>query len=399
MRIRRIDTFLSAFMIWLLPAATVLAGKPEAAPPTRAALQSQLAVLLAVGRQGEGNVAASQAWRVVAAADSAALGEVLAALEDAQPLAANWIASAAEAIAERAARSKDGLPLDDLRAFVLETSHASRGRALAFEWLKKADQALADRMTPGFLHDPSPELRRVAVARLIGEAAAQKAGRADDDRLRSLYREALSGACDLDQVKQIKGELEKRGEKVNLAEHFGFVTSWHVIGPFDNRGERGFDVEYPPERQIDLAARYEGKPSEGKARDVAWQLTTTKDEFGVVDLNKVIGQENGVVAYAWTEFCSDRERPAELRLGRDNAYKLWLNGRLVHQNGVYHSGSEMDQFVGLGTLHKGRNRILVKVLQNEQKEDWAQGWGFQLRVCDSAGQAIHSTKQTEGTLP
>lgn len=393
MRFRTTQSLLSAYLIWLLPAAVVLAGKPETAPRTHATLQKQLATLLAVGRQGEGNVAASEAWRTVAAADIGALCEVLAALDGAHPLAANWIAAAAEAIADRAARSKGGLPQADLKAFVLETSHAPRGRALAFEWLRKADQAKADAMTPGFLHDPSPELRREAVAHLLNEAAAQKAKQAEDDHLRSLYREALSGACDLDQVKLIKSELDARGEKVDLAKHFGFVTTWQVIGPFDNRGERGFDVAYPPERQIELTARYEGKPRDGTARDVAWQSTTTSDEFGVVDLNKAIGQENGVVAYAWAEFWSDRERPAELRLGRDNAYKLWLNGRLLHQNGVYHSGSEMDQYLGRGILHKGRNSILLKVLQNEQKEDWAQGWSFQLRVCDGAGQAIHSTNK------
>jgi hypothetical protein len=39
-------------------------------------------------------------------------------------------------------------------------------------------------------------------------------------------------------------------------------------------------------------------------------------------------------------------------------------------------------------LKVGRNEILVKVCQNEQKEDWAQLWSFQLRVCDNLGGAI-----------
>jgi hypothetical protein len=48
----------------------------------------------------------------------------------------------------------------------------------------------------------------------------------------------------------------------------------------------------------------------------------------------------------------------------------------------------MDQHVGQGTLKAGRNEILVKVCQNEQKEDWAQLWSFQLRVCDNLGGAV-----------
>jgi hypothetical protein len=45
----------------------------------------------------------------------------------------------------------------------------------------------------------------------------------------------------------------------------------------------------------------------------------------------------------------------------------------------------MDQHVGRGKLRTGRNEILVKVCQNEQPEEWAQVWSFQLRVCDPTG--------------
>jgi hypothetical protein len=48
----------------------------------------------------------------------------------------------------------------------------------------------------------------------------------------------------------------------------------------------------------------------------------------------------------------------------------------------------MDQHVGAGVLHAGRNEILVKICQNEQTEDWAQSWSFQLRVCDASGVAV-----------
>ena len=42
-------------------------------------------------------------------------------------------------------------------------------------------------------------------------------------------------------------------------------------------------------------------------------------------------------------------------------------------------------------LRPGKNVILLKLAQNEQKEPWAQGWAFQLRVCDSTGGAVLST--------
>ncbi|HWB12596.1 MAG TPA: hypothetical protein VG826_25445 [Pirellulales bacterium] len=369
-------------------------GKPSRAEK-RPSLERQLAVLLQVEKEGDGNVAASKAWQDVAAADGEALPQVLSALDRAQPLAANWIATAAEKIAEGTRTAGKQLPVAALKSFVLDTEHAPRARRLAFEWLRVDDDQVAAALVPGFLYDPSPELRREAVARLLDEAAAKKADGADQESLGKLYREALSGACDLDQVKVVKAELEKLGEEVDLARHFGFLTNWKVIGPFDNLGERGFDVAYPPEKEVNFTAVYEGKPRDGAARKVEWRDTSTQDEFGIVDLNKILDKENGVVAYAWTEFWSDSQRPAELRIGRDNAAKIWLNGKLIEAHRVYHSGVDMDQYTGRGTLERGRNTILLKVLQNEQKEEWAQGWAFQLRVCDSTGQAIHSVDAPE----
>jgi hypothetical protein len=42
----------------------------------------------------------------------------------------------------------------------------------------------------------------------------------------------------------------------------------------------------------------------------------------------------------------------------------------------------------------GKNVILLKVCQNEMKEDWAQAWTIQFRVCDLAGRAIRSAAST-----
>ena len=49
---------------------------------------------------------------------------------------------------------------------------------------------------------------------------------------------------------------------------------------------------------------------------------------------------------------------------------------------------DVDQYVEPVVLERGKNVILIKVAQNEQTEDWAQDWAFQLRVCDPVGTAI-----------
>jgi len=373
------------------------AAEKAIAKTTGANLTKALKTLQSVEPNGVDNSAASKAWSDVAAADANQLPAVLSAIDEAGPLGANWLSAAVQAIADRQLKQGKKLPADQLEAFVLDKQHAPRGRRLAFEWLVRADDKAADRLTPGFLFDPSPELRRDAVARLITEGDKLVKEESPEDA-HKIYDKALSGAVDLDQVKKLKTELEKLGEKVDLPRHFGFITRWKVIGPFDNTGEKGFDVVYPPEESIDLAAEYEGKPLEGKTRIVKWTDYETQDEGGIVDMNAAVGKANGVVAYAMAEFNSPSERPAELRLGRDNALKVWLNGELIYEQRVYHSGADMDQFIGRGKLRKGKNVILVKVLQNEQKEDWAQTWGFQLRVCDATGVAIQPVADAD-SLP
>jgi hypothetical protein len=82
-------------------------------------------------------------------------------------------------------------------------------------------------------------------------------------------------------------------------------------------------------------------------------------------------------------------------MGSANAVKLWLNGRLIDQHHAYHSGSAMDQFISGVVLQPGRNVILVKICQNEQTQDWAADWSFQLRVCDPLGRAVLSADRDQ----
>ena len=104
-----------------------------------------------------------------------------------------------------------------------------------------------------------------------------------------------------------------------------------------------------------------------------------------MDFNKVIGKHMGVVAYATTDVDSPREQPVRIHVGSPNAIKLWLNGKPIATRDEYHHGMSMDQYQATGTLRPGRNTILIKLCQNEQTEEWAQNWTFQLRVCDLTG--------------
>ena len=353
-------------------------------PLHAADLGDALQTLRAVGNEGAGNRAAAVAWKEIVTADAQQLPRIIAALDQANPLASNWIRAAVDAIAERDLKEHGVMPKAALESFVLDVSHAPRGRRLAFEWLSRVDRTAPDRLIPKLLHDPSVEFRRDAVTRLLDEA--NQLLKLDQTRNGiAVIQKALSGARDLDQVKTIVSLLKQHDLQVDLPKHFGFITAWHLIGPFDNTDEKGFDVVYPPEKKIDLSASYQGKHG-----SVKWIAHTTSDDYGVVDFNTAIANEQGVVSYAVADFYANQEQPAELRWGCINASKLWLNGELLASNEVYQAGMEVDQYIVPGTLKPGRNVILVKICHNEMPESWAKRWQFQLRVCDSVGTPVVS---------
>jgi hypothetical protein len=342
--------------------------------------------LRAVEREGAGNRQAREAWAELTAMGGVdELPAILSAMDGAGPLASNWLRASVDAIAERHVREHGALPIAGLEKFLSDKQHDQRARRLAFEWIARNDATAPDRLIPQMLDDPSLELRRDAVARLL--VAADKASSAgDSDRALATYSKALVAARDLDQLKTITEALKKLGQPVDLPHHFGFVQDWHLVGPFDNQGGKGFDTVYPPEAGVDLAASYSTPPG-----SIGWKKEHTDDEYGYVDLNKSLGKHMGAVAYAAADFQSDEARPIELRLGSENANKIWLNGKLLSLAEVYHANGTMDQYVGAGELRAGRNVILLKICQNEQKDTWAQDWKFQLRVCDASGKAVLAT--------
>jgi hypothetical protein len=360
-----------------------------------------LAKIKAVGKEGAGSVAARQAWAELVRRGPDVLVATLAGLNDASPRAANWVRSAVDAIAENALADGKTLPAAKLEEFVKDHRHSGAARRLAYEWLVKVDAKAPGRLLPGMLDDPGAELRRDAVALVLNDAGAafEKNKQADAE---AGYKRALKFARDRDQLKLIADRLKKLGHDVDLAEHFGFVTRWCVIGPFDSSGGKGFKAVYPPEKGVNLMAVYEGK--EGKVR---WfdhvaptpAGSTDLERLGLVDFNKIIGPLHGTVAYAYAAIDTKAERDVELRAGSFNAVRIYLNGKEIYFREEYHHGMQMDMHVGRGKLKAGRNEILVKVCQNEQTESWAQNWSVQLRVCDAIGGAVPVTTVTEKVAP
>ena len=355
---------------------------PLAAQTLPAPYAEAIETLKAVRKEGHGNEAAAAAWKEVVQGDSQLVVPLLQAMSDANGLAANWLVSAAQAVADRELAHDRPLPLDAIGAFLMDTRQAPNGRRMAFDLIQRVDPETAAKLVPGMLNDPCAALRRGAVAGLLEDARGLVQR---DKKLAAtiVYRQALGAARDVDQIDEVAKALRDLGQSVDLPKHFGFLTHWSVIGPFDNTGRKGFDTVYPPERDIDLQALYRGKGTQ-----VTWSSLTSSKDYGMIDINKPYGELKEVLAYAYTDYESPNDRPAEIRLGCKNAWKIWLNGELVFGRDEYHRGMRIDQYRLPISLTKGKNTLLIKVCQNEQREDWTVQWQFQLRVCDSTGTAL-----------
>ncbi|MEO2014364.1 MAG: hypothetical protein ABGZ53_08305 [Fuerstiella sp.] len=334
--------------------------------------------LQSVGEHATGAAEARTALQTLKQGGATNLLPVLKAFNGSSLLAANWLRGTFESIADVEQKAGRALPKGDLLAFVKDTSESPSARRLAFEWLLKRSPQLEDELIPDMLLDPSPDFRRDAVRRLIDQAAAAKA-----DAAVELYAKAMTGAVHEDQVKTIAKALKEAGEEVNISRHFGFLTKWKIIGPFDNKDQKGFPVVYPPETAVDLTAEYDGQL--GK---VKWESIATDDDYGVLDIGKQIENYKGSLMYTITAYQSGKDQAVEIRLGTPNAWKLWVNGALMFEREEYHRGTRLDQYKVPVSFKAGPNTILVKICQNEQEQDWAQDYQFQLRVCDRTGAAV-----------
>lgn len=355
-----------------------------------AASQAELIkTIKSVDKRGEGNVAAQRAFQELIKADASALPAILKSFEGANPLALNWLRNAVESIADRAVKAKQKLPVNELEKLVGNEKRNPRARQIAFTWIQTVEPKRAAKLVPGFLKDPSAELRRLAVQRLI-DTAEELDAKEQPKRKVAVLKQALSGAVDDDQVKAIVKPLKKLGVEVDLQKHFGFLTQWQIIGPFDNKGGIGLKAVYPPEKEIDLKATYDGQL--GK---VKWQPISTKNPYGVVDIAKSLKNYKGSAMYMTTEYFAEEARSVEFRLGTPNSWKVWLNGKLLFAREEYHRGMALDQYKVEAKLKPGRNVILLKILQNEQEQDWAQRYRVQFRVCDGAGSAVLPAKTSD----
>jgi hypothetical protein len=363
---RLLNLFLAGTGLLVWPSSQVLAQQVDNA----------IEAIRNVGPKGKGNPAAASAWRDLVAKGAEGMIPALEAMDDDSPLSGNWFRSALDAMTDKARQQSQALPLARVEAFVLDRKKGRAARAIALEMLESSDSALAGRILDVGQDDPSGEIRRKAISRAMANASKLS----KEDQI-GMLEKLFGNAADIDQVEKIARDLKALGKEMDVRDRIGYIAHWSVIGPFDNKGNQGFVQKTALEKAaIDLA-----RPVPGPQGELNWKEHVTTDKAGVVDLNKVVGNEKSVVAYAFTRVQSPSAQRVQLRVGSITSIRVYLNGAQVYEHDEYHHGMNPDQYIAELELQPGVNSLLIKVGQNDKAQSWEKNWQFQARLTDFAG--------------
>jgi hypothetical protein len=131
--------------------------------------------------------------------------------------------------------------------------------------------------------------------------------------------------------------------------------AWKVIGPFKTQGlQHGYTNAFEPEDTVDLKKTYVGVRDE-----IKW---STKKEFEDGKQNLLVQDLHGIhgAYYLYRTLSVPTSRKLELGVRADDAFKLWVNGKLVGQRA---EDKPSDGLLRMTVdLQKGENKFLLKVV-------------------------------------
>lgn len=349
--------------------------------------------LRALGPEGTGSPQARAAWDRLVNRGPDVLPALLEAMDTPDTVAANWLRTAFDRIADKAAE-KGGKEIDTdaLLRFIKDPKRQGRVRRLALDVV----EGLRPGTRVGLLRrwTDDPEFRHDAIEQALAHLDRDKD--APTDRRVAVLRRLFKATRDLPQAQAVAGRLKDLGAPVSVADHFGFLRDWYVIGPFDARGMKGFLAAYPPEEKVDLAASYEGK-----GKTVGWKRYRSPEATGgahvaLVNLRAPLGDAIDAVAYAYTAFEVEEPREVEFRGAADDNLSVWVNGNREFGFEEYRNGVRLDRHRFRVRLKKGVNTVLVKVCQAPaESADSDLNWEYLLRICDRDGKGL----PVKGSLP
>jgi CubicO group peptidase (beta-lactamase class C family) len=157
-----------------------------------------------------------------------------------------------------------------------------------------------------------------------------------------------------------------------------FMTKWLLLGPVpvsespsvsshEQEQKKAFGIDPVP------TERFQDKVKIGQ-NQYEWTAFTSPGD--TIDLTGTFGAKTYVTAYAWACIDMVGESRTILGIGSDDAVKVWLNGKLVHEKWVQRGCTPDSDLVPV-TFRKGRNHLVLKI------QNGAGDWSF---TCRAMGQ-------------
>jgi lysophospholipase L1-like esterase len=159
-------------------------------------------------------------------------------------------------------------------------------------------------------------------------------------------------------LRMVVSPADQAGERVDNGD---FIGRWSFLGPF---GKPFADDKVGGEAALTASA----VPPAGNWLSVDLDLEAITN-----NLTPVFGVRTDSFGYAFTTLNSPVDQAADLLLGSDDGFAVWLNGEAVGANLEVGRSLQPDSDRFPVRLRKGRNVLLVKITQV------AGGWGFCVR--------------------
>jgi hypothetical protein len=150
----------------------------------------------------------------------------------------------------------------------------------------------------------------------------------------------------------------------------GWITEYQVAGPYtkDNLpGAKLFDIPFEPETD----GKVEWKPWKGQGTS-PW----------ICDLGPI---GNNRCGYMRAQIWSPKAQDAMLLVASDDGVKVWLNGKVIHQDNKVQSYNDPPDKANVA-LKEGWNSLMLKVVQDSG------GWGAMVRVVAADGNKLEGLK-------
>jgi CubicO group peptidase (beta-lactamase class C family) len=169
-----------------------------------------------------------------------------------------------------------------------------------------------------------------------------------------------------------------------------FMRNWLVLKSIPVSAEKSGEPTEEVQKKAFAEDSLKGQGGEAKVhprpglkqtvggRELKWESVESSSD--VIDLKAGNSTNDYAMAYAWAEIELPEKTKGVLGLGSDDAVKVWLNGKLVHENWIARPLARDEDIVPVDFV-AGTNQLLLKV-QNIRGD-----WSFACRLLSQEAQA------------